>query len=179
MARKKRRQAPEGPTVRFVLGCRRGINVDQRVGKDLDGETYLERTTLTTYEGRAHVLERPTGWTETEELSCPLCNRKAKVHLASPLAATLSQYQGCLWILVLGGLITALCATLPDIVAASTKYFHGPLGIAGIVGGMSGVALVFFAIIGLMEPPLAHSVWTTDYKHIIMPDAEEEDEDEE
>jgi hypothetical protein len=178
MARKQRREKPEGPTVRFVLGCRRGIHVDQRVGRDLmEDRQYIERTELSTFEGRAHELARPSGYVETEELKCSFCNRMVKVQVASPVAAALSQYQGCIWALVIGGALTVLCATLPDIVATSAKHVGGPLGIAQIVGGLSGVALLFAAFIGFNEPPLAHVVWTRDYKHVIAADTEEDDED--
>jgi hypothetical protein len=179
MARKQRREKPEGPTVRFVLGCRRGVHVDQHVGRDADNRAYIDRTIMSTYEGRAHELARPSGYVETEELKCPFCERKVKVQIASPIAAALSQYQGCIWVLVIGGALTVLCATLPDIVAASARHVGGPLGIAQIVGGLSGVALLFAAFIGFNEPPLAHVVWTRDYKHVIAADTEEDEEDEE
>src|SRR3954468_4617167 len=89
MARRKRRKQYDGPTTPIQLACRRGIDVQQRVGRDVfdDNQKYIERTVTSFYETHPFDIPVPTGLRGEEYVECPSCGREVRLQTASPLGA--------------------------------------------------------------------------------------------
>lgn len=178
MARRKQRPRHDGPTTPIRLACRRAIDVQQRVGRDVfdQNEKYLERTISELFETHPFDIPVPAGLHGEEEVQCPSCGRRVLLQTASPAAAILSRFQATLWVLVIGLAVLPVLALVPDVRALSAQYFGGPLGIARVVLVLFGILLVGCALIGLFESPLHHAVWTKDFKHQVQPRGEDDED---
>ncbi len=180
MARKRRKKAEEGPRVRFLMSCRRGIHVDQRVGVDEEGDKYIDRTILEHYEASPAEVPRTDGFSATEEVECPSCGRRVKIEVAGPTLAALRQFGAALVILLVTPFLVIPCLYIPEVLRLSEKAAGDPYAFARYA--LIGMAVILLAavLLGLAShSSIDHVLRTRDHKHTILPPGGwgEEDDD--
>jgi hypothetical protein len=181
MARKKRKKIA-GPSVRFLLACRRGMHVDQRVVRDIgERKNYLERTEFEFFESSQTSVPVPDSFMQTEEVECPFCHRNVKIEVAGPVLVALRRFALCLWAVGFAPLFILPCLIIPEILKWSEKHAGGPYRVAGYVALGFGVLLLLCGLLSLVSwSSLGHRVRTNDFKHHLRPVEEvEQSEDEE